>query len=91
MQLLCENNNTENKNFIREQPDTSESIDFIELAAKELRNIFISVCSDIAEIPIFILDFILEVTQIPIIANQEAFIKSSFFEDLCLLQNTLEK
>lgn len=34
MQLLCENNNTENKNFIREQPDTSESIDFIELAAK---------------------------------------------------------
>lgn len=34
MQLLCENNNIDNKNFIREQPETSESIDFIEIATK---------------------------------------------------------
>lgn len=34
LQLLCENNNIDNKNFIREQPSSAESIDFIEIATK---------------------------------------------------------
>lgn len=41
--------------------------------------------------PPYILDFILEVTQIPVKLNQDALIKSSFFEDVCLLANEVEK
>lgn len=34
LQLLCENNNVEGKNFIREQPQALKSFDFIEIASK---------------------------------------------------------
>ena len=47
LQLLCENNNIGNKNYIREQPGKSESINFIEIATKELRNIFLVLCYQI--------------------------------------------
>lgn len=43
-------------------------------------------CKDIIEIPIFILDFILEVTQIPVTENQLVLMRSNFFEDLCQME-----
>lgn len=44
LQLMCENNNVNMKNFLREQIDKEEvvqlnSIDFIEFATKQLRMI----------------------------------------------------
>jgi hypothetical protein len=39
----------------------------------------------------FLLDFILEVTQIPVKANQDALMKLSFFEDVCGLEHTFSK
>jgi hypothetical protein len=36
----------------------------------------------------FLLDFILEVTQIPVYDNQQALMNLTFFEDVCALQNT---
>lgn len=39
----------------------------------------------------FLLDFILEVTQIPVYENQKALMNLSFFEDVCALQNTFSK
>ena len=36
--------------------------------------------------PLFLLDFILEVTQVPIYENQAALMNSTFFEDLCQLK-----
>ena len=39
LQLLCENNNTENKNYIRDQKKLN-SINFINTATNELRNLF---------------------------------------------------
>jgi hypothetical protein len=53
-----------------------------------LRNLFHIFCSDIEEVPLFLLDFILEVTQIPIYENQQALMSSTFFEDLCQLRES---
>jgi len=39
----------------------------------------------------FLLDFILEVTQIPVFENQKALMNLSFFEDVCALFNTFSK
>lgn len=39
----------------------------------------------------FLLDFILEVTQIPVKANQDSLMTLSFFEDVCALQSTFSK
>lgn len=39
----------------------------------------------------FLLDFILEVTQIPVKANQDALMNLSFFEDVCALHNMMNK
>jgi hypothetical protein len=88
LQLLCENNNKEGKNFIRVQPGKAKQYNFIDITTKELRNLFHIFCSDIQEVPLFLLDFILEVTQIPIYENQQALISSTFFEDLCQLKNS---
>lgn len=88
MQLLCENNNKEGKNFIRVQPGKARQFNFIDITTKELRNLFQIFCNDIKEVPLFLLDFILEVTQIPIYENQQALMSSTFFEDLCQLKNT---
>ena len=71
IQLLCENNNNTGKNFIREQKTKEgtkklNSINFIQLATNELRQMFKVFCNETMEIPIFIMDFINEVTQIPV-------------------------
>ena len=34
LQLLCENNNTDGKNFIRDQKNDLKNFDFIKIAAK---------------------------------------------------------
>ena len=46
---------------------------------------------DIADVPMFLLDFLLEVTQIPVKANQEALMSLTFFEDLCQMENFFSK
>lgn len=43
---------------------------------------------EISEVSLFLLDFILEVTQIPVKLNQEALLNLTFFEDMCALHNT---
>ena len=47
-------------------------------------------CKEVLEIPIFILDFILEVTQIPVTNNQIVLMRSTFFEDLCQMESRKE-
>lgn len=79
LQLLCENNNIEGKNFIREQPRKVRQANFINITTKELRNLFQVMSYDIADVPMFLLDFLLEVTQIPVKANQEALMSLTFF------------
>lgn len=37
------------------------------------------------------MDFINEVTQIPVMENQMALMRSTFFEDLCQLEDTFSK
>jgi hypothetical protein len=76
--------------LIREQKKEKEgkekklnSIDFIQVATNELRKMFQIMCKEILEIPVFILDFLLEVTQIPVRDNQLVLMRSTFFEDLC--------
>jgi hypothetical protein len=88
LQLLCENNNIEGKNFIRDQKNELKNYDFIKIAAKEIRNIFLFLTSDISPVSMFLLDFILEVTQIPVKLNQDALMNLTFFEDVCTLHNT---
>lgn len=44
LQILCENNNKESKNFIRDQPDNSIKFNFIEITTKELRSLFQIYC-----------------------------------------------
>lgn len=70
------------------QPGKAKQYNFIDITTKELRNLFHIFCSDIQEVPLFLLDFILEVTQIPIYENQQALMSSTFFEDLCQLKNS---
>ena len=88
LQLLCQNNNTDGKNFIRDQKNQLKNFDFIKIAAKEIRNIFLFLTPEISQVSLFLLDFILEVTQIPVKLNQEALLNLTFFEDLCALHNT---
>lgn len=60
-----------------------ESINFINITTTELRNLFGVICRSIIEVPEFLLDFLIEITMIPVKLNQEDLINSSFFEDLC--------
>jgi hypothetical protein len=87
LQIMCENNNKENKNFIRVQPGKARQCNFIDITTKELSSLFKIYCDDIKEVPSYLLEFVLEVTQIPIYENQTALMNSTFFEDLCLLKN----
>ncbi|CAK78094.1 unnamed protein product (macronuclear) [Paramecium tetraurelia] len=94
LQLLCENNNVQMKNFIRQQidPDLNPkigSINFIELATSQLRVFCKAFNSKISEVPIYILDFILEVVQVPCLENQITLCKTTFFEDVCYLVQQL--
>ena len=89
---MCENNNVEMKNFISLQTDTDDtvklnSINFIEFTTNQLR-IFLKIMNKaITLIPSFMLDFLVEVIQLPCLENQIALCKSTFFEDACYLSS----
>ena len=87
LQIMCENNCQDGKNMIRKQEGKAKQFNFIDIATKELRNLFQIFCFDIREVPLYLLDFILEVTQVPIYENQAALMSSTFFEDLCQLKS----
>lgn len=46
---------------------------------------------EISPVPMFLLDFLLEVTQIPVKANQEVLISLTLFEDLCQMERFFSK
>lgn len=55
------------------------SKNFIETACVLLRKLFKILSKKISEVPLPILDFINETTQIPCLDNQKALCKSSYF------------
>jgi hypothetical protein len=55
-----------------------------------LRKLFKIMNDKVVNIPMFLLDFINEITQLPCIENQRAFIKSTFFEDISYLADFFE-
>jgi hypothetical protein len=96
LQLLCENNNVEMKKFIRLQRDEDgserpNSINFIEKTTLLLRRFFKIMNVNILAIPLFLLDFVNEVTQLPCVENQVTFCKSTFLEDLCFMEAFMTK
>lgn len=93
LQLLCEGNNSEMKNYIRGQVDADGKIktanfDFIEITNVELRRLFKILDNELVELPLSLIDFLNEVTQLPCIQNQITLCKGTFFEDVCLVQKT---
>lgn len=56
----------EGNQFIRDQKNPSNNFDFIKIAAKEIWNIFQFSINEICPASMFLLDFFLEVTQIPV-------------------------
>jgi inositol 1,4,5-triphosphate receptor type 1/inositol 1,4,5-triphosphate receptor type 3 len=86
LQLMCENNNVSMKRFIRQQTDEDDSIklnsiNFIEFTIMQLR-LFLKILSKaVIQIPSFILDFIIEIIQLPCVENQRTLCKTTFFED----------
>lgn len=61
------------------------SINFIEFTTNQLR-IFLKIMNKaITLIPSFMLDFLIEVIQLPCLENQITLCKSTFFEDACYL------
>jgi len=84
------------KQFIRLQrnengQDRSNSINFIEKTTLLLRRFFKIMNVNILAIPLFLLDFVNEVTQLPCFENQVTFCKSTFLEDLCFMETFMTK
>lgn len=72
LQLFCENNNKSMKKFLSSQINEDEnlkpnSINFIDEACILLKKIFKIMNNKLVMIPNFLLAFIVEVTQVPII------------------------
>lgn len=84
MHLFCENGNIDMKAFLLHQQKTN-SVNFIETTSLLLRKLFKIMNDKVVGIPATLLDFINEITQLPCINNQIAFMKSTFFEDLSYL------
>jgi hypothetical protein len=79
LQILCENNNQDGKHMIRSQEGKPKQFNFIDITTKELGHLFQIYCFEIRVVPLYLLDFLLEVTQIPIYDNQAALMNSTFF------------
>jgi inositol 1,4,5-triphosphate receptor type 1/inositol 1,4,5-triphosphate receptor type 3 len=77
--LLAQTNDAEG------QVKKTNSINFIETTTLLLRKLFKIMNDKVVGIPQTLLDFINEITQLPCIDNQIAFMKSTFFEDLSYL------
>lgn len=103
LQLLCENNNIQMKNFLLVQVNENGSkknktINFIETTTILLRKFFKIMNRMMCKFRLSaLLDFMNETTQIPCLDNQIALTKSSYFEDVCYMssffasQDNLEK
>lgn len=94
IQLLCEGNNSRMKNFIRNQVNEegkvkSNSIDFIDITNIEIRRLFKTLNKRIIALPLSLIYFIYEVTQLPCIDNQIALCKGTFYEDICRVNREL--
>ena len=94
IQLLCENNNSRMKDFIRNQVNEegrvkSNSIDLIEITNIEIRRLFKTLNKRIIALPLSLIYFIYEVTQVPCIDNQIALCKGTFYEDVCRVNREL--
>ena len=90
LQLMCENGNNQMKEFLLVQTNTNgdrktNAVNFIETTSFLLRKLFKVMNVKLVGIPATLLDFISEITQLPCINNQIAFMKSTFFEDLSYL------
>ena len=88
LQLLCENNNFEMKNFLREQRDKDgnvklNSINFVEFSTRQLRRFLKILNEKVAPIASQIIDFINECIQLPALENQQTLCKSTYFQDAC--------
>lgn len=86
LQLFCENGNIKMKRFLLEQYNDLEgtqrktnTINFIEVTTLLLRKLFKIMNNKVVGIPQTLLEFINEITQLPCIDNQIAFMKSTFF------------
>jgi len=63
---MCENNCQDGKHMIRKQEGKARQFNFIDIATKELRSLFQIYCEEIKVVPLYILEFLKEVTQNPI-------------------------
>ncbi len=97
LRVLCEGNN-EIKNFIREQKTNdeekkvkNESVNFISLGVYEIKRMFVNFNINNVKVPFSIINFIIEVTQIPCISNQLFLCESSYFHDFANLEMEIEK
>jgi hypothetical protein len=93
LQLFCENNNVDMKNFLLEQKNEdykkkAKTINFIETTTLLLRKFFKIMNRNMCKFKMtLLLDFINECTQIPCLNNQIALTKSSYFEDVCYMSS----
>lgn len=97
LQLFCENNNINTKNFIRLQINNDEestqkpnSINLINEGCQLLRKFFKIMSVKVVSIPPSLLNFLNEVTQIPCLENQVSLLKETFFEDISYLAGFFE-
>jgi hypothetical protein len=95
MQLLCECNNIEFKNFIREQKNTdgskkSATINILNMTTFEVRRLFKVMSNDASVIILPLTNFLNEVVSLPCRENQIALCDTTFFEDLCYMSTFFE-
>lgn len=87
LQLFCENNNIDMKNFLLIQTNDdgskkTNSINFVGETCLLSRKLFKIMNNKVVGIPPSLLDFINEITQIPCIHTQLSLLRSTFFEDI---------
>lgn len=90
MQLLCECNNIEFKNFIREQIDTdglkkNSSFNILSMTTFEIRRLFKVMDKEASIIVLPLTDFLNEVVTLPCSDNQLSLCETTYFEDLCYM------
>lgn len=84
MQLLCECNNIDFKNFIREQVDTdgqkkNSSFNILNMTTFEIRRLFKVMDTDASKIVLPLTDFLNEVVTLPCSENQLSLCETTFF------------
>ena len=92
MQLLCENDNRDFKLLMRKQMSPNgkkkhNSINFIKMSNKILRTFLKIFNFDIIDIPMNLMDFVIDISQVPVLENQVVIANSTFIEDVCALNH----